>query len=321
MTQTVFDNAMTAHVWAQRSQPRGRSNNGNFSFERDTLYSYVTPIARFVETSEGLVVLATSRSYSKTTSGKHMPALWRAIDYGRGMFERCFTVPNVTAELVGGSPGVKHTDNLNHLSAVYDARKASELRRRGNWLDLGALTDTLEALASNANLYARLFGLAEINFTPAADAEKIVATRAERQAKADTPAARARREAKRVKGRAETAERLEQWRRGEVSTMGNRRTYDTIHDENGGAYLRVRGDKLETSLGATAPLPEAIKVFRFVKRCRDRGESWRRNGETLPVGQFQVDEITPVGDFRAGCHRINWPEIERAAKAAGVWED
>lgn len=38
--RTVFDNSMTAHVWAQNNQHEGRSHNGNFYFEGGTLYSY-----------------------------------------------------------------------------------------------------------------------------------------------------------------------------------------------------------------------------------------------------------------------------------------
>ena len=94
--------------------------------------------------------------------------------------------------------------------------------------------------------------------------------------------------------------------------------WDVSTDENGGALLRVRGDNLETSLGARVPLAHAIKAFHRVGQCRAAGLSWHRNGDTIRVGQFQVDQINPDGSFRAGCHRINWPEIEAAARVAGV---
>jgi hypothetical protein len=38
----------------------------------------------------------------------------------------------------------------------------------------------------------------------------------------------------------------------------------------------------------------------------------------IRVGGFQVDHINPDGSFQAGCHNFNWPEIEAAAKQAGV---
>jgi hypothetical protein len=62
----------------------------------------------------------------------------------------------------------------------------------------------------------------------------------------------------------------------------------------------------------------AIKAFRFVKLIREKGGHWQRNGRTVRVGHYQLDSIDPDG-FNAGCHRINWPEIERVAKLAGVW--
>ena len=66
MTKTVFDNHGTAHAFASRSQESGRSANGNFYFEGDTLYSYGShfPICRFY----GDVLLFTTDSYSVSTS-------------------------------------------------------------------------------------------------------------------------------------------------------------------------------------------------------------------------------------------------------------
>ncbi len=143
----------------------------------------------------------------------------------------------------------------------------------------------------------------------------------------NTPEAIAKREASRAKAKA-TKDRRERLRYH--GTPAERRaewnagaSLDVLHhsertDGHGGALLRVKGKRLETSQGATVPLAEAIKVFRFVKLCRDRGEGWRRNGARVRVGAFNVDTVEPSGDFNAGCHRINWPEIVSAATMAGV---
>lgn len=147
------------------------------------------------------------------------------------------------------------------------------------------------------------------------------------EAKRNTPEAIQKREAAQAKAKATKerrenlrwrgtpAERIAEWRAGgpaDILKHGERL------DSDGGALLRVRGKKLETSQGADVPLADAIKVFRFVKLCRERGTEWRRNGARIPVGGFQVDVIKPNGDFVAGCHRINWPEIVSAATMAGV---
>lgn len=88
--------------------------------------------------------------------------------------------------------------------------------------------------------------------------------------------------------------------------------------ESGGAAIRIKGDELQTSHGASVPLDHAIKAFRFVKLVRQRGTAWERNGKTIRVGHFQIDRISAEGDFIAGCHKFTWPEIERAAALAGV---
>jgi hypothetical protein len=88
----------------------------------------------------------------------------------------------------------------------------------------------------------------------------------------------------------------------------------------GFAYVRRRGDNLETSQGASVPWAHAVKAFQFIKLCRERGEGWRTNGRIIRVGHFQVNEITPAGNMTAGCHKFAWNDIERLARAEGVFE-
>jgi len=97
----------------------------------------------------------------------------------------------------------------------------------------------------------------------------------------------------------------------------------------GGAMLRasgverdaagqIIGGELQTSHGARVPLTHALRVFRFLKLCRDKGQAWQANGKTLRVGHFAVDSVAASGDFVAGCHRIYWKEVERLAASLGV---
>jgi len=334
----AYDNGMCAHVWAQQNKESGKSGNGNMSFEGRTLYSYRTPIGRFVDTVDGRrAVLVTSETFSVTTSGKHMPALRRAIDYGRGAFAPCFTVPH----LCGGSglgythfelTAKEHAANLAHLVARYGDIVAKAKRARDYY---GNMALSFTKTAEEARNYAACFALAEPALDPEGDAAAVTAYRAEREAKRNAPGAAERREAEAVK-RAErkehrerearekalaaNAEAIADWRAGRRRSL----PYGVQHDGSGGAMLRVQmaadieTGQLQTSLGATVPLPDAIRVFRFVKLCKERGEAWHRNGRTLPVGAFQVDHVAPNGTFRAGCHLIHWPEIEAAARAAGV---
>lgn len=107
-----------------------------------------------------------------------------------------------------------------------------------------------------------------------------------------------------------------------------RRAYH-LKDERGGALIRATGVELdgcrviagtlETSQGATVPLSHAVRVFAFVRAVRERGEAWERSGSGPRVGHFQIDRVDSSGDFVAGCHRINWNEVERLARELGVW--
>lgn len=133
-----------------------------------------------------------------------------------------------------------------------------------------------------------------------------------------TRAARAAYEAKKRAQKADQfaweAIKRQEWLDGIGSSHGR------YSDELGGALLRIKGDTLETSHGASVPLAHAIKVFQFVKLVKQRGKPWHTNGKTIRVGHFTLTSIDTSGNFVAGCHRINWPEIERVAKLANVFD-
>lgn len=108
-------------------------------------------------------------------------------------------------------------------------------------------------------------------------------------------------------------------------------SYFRFDSDHGGAAIRatdverdasgaIVGGTLQTSHGASVPLPHAVKAFRFVKLCRERGTGWASNGRIIRVGHYQIDEITADGDFKAGCHRFAWPEIAALASALGVFD-
>lgn len=105
----------------------------------------------------------------------------------------------------------------------------------------------------------------------------------------------------------------------------------SLTDEMGGALIRahdveidgctVKGGELETSQGARVPLTHAVRIFHFVRRLRERGEDWTADpARPVRVGYYQLDAVTANGNFRAGCHTINWGEIERLARELGIWD-
>lgn len=124
---------------------------------------------------------------------------------------------------------------------------------------------------------------------------------------------------------AKRADEIAAWRRGEPvrhirfdadSGGAAIRAVDVQRDESGD----IVGGTLETSHGASVPLPHAVKAFRFVKLCRERGTGWASNGRIIRVGHYQIDGIDADGNFKAGCHRFAWPEIAALATRLGVFD-
>jgi hypothetical protein len=75
--------------------------------------------------------------------------------------------------------------------------------------------------------------------------------------------------------------------------------------------LRVVGDEVHTSLGARFPVSHAVRGLAFIRRVRESGKQYVRNGHTIPLGHYAIDRIEPDGMVHAGCHVVTWDEIER----------
>ena len=71
---------------------------------------------------------------------------------------------------------------------------------------------------------------------------------------------------------------------------------------------------MQTTKGAEVPEEHAKKAAGIVKRCKETGTGYKRNGHSIHVGMFVIDEIDINGNVKAGCHFIEWSEIERIAK-------
>lgn len=164
-------NAQVRHLWANQAKPSARSGNGNFWFEGPTLYSYSTPIANIVRAKDGsAVALITSRTYSVTTSGKHMP---RTYDFPAELRNSYFYVPFLG--VYGGRHGFEgssletvHGANVEHFAAKYREEVAAWLAcnpnaRQGRFTreayTLEGITAALAARAESQRKYAKTFGI------------------------------------------------------------------------------------------------------------------------------------------------------------------
>lgn len=306
--KTVFDSRMVAHVWAQQSQPSGRSYNGHIFFEGATIYSYrhSFPMATFHESKKlGRVVLETTARYSITTSRHQSFTSWAIPD---GM--RRFHVNNPTS-----LESAKADYESQIREALINLRNAKRDNKRAEYHGRAC------HLTQEANEFADAFSYRwRLKMPAPLSPELIEKLKAEEKARG----AKLARElaAKEKKRAADNVLCYAAW------ILGNNKLPDdhyfnssALVAPSGGVALRVNSEELETSKGARVPLTHAVKAFRFIKLCKTRGQEWNRNGHSLRVGQFTVDSVTADGNIIAGCHSIMWPEIERVARLIGVYDE
>ena len=163
----------------------------------------------------------------------------------------------------------------------------------------------LRALVDEANRFAQFFALRSRLSLPDDTAAMVAECKAIEQRE------QTRKQREQAKQRKEAIERAQQWVRGEIDYLPPSHVYTPIR-------LRIKGDELQTSRGARVPLTHATKAFRLIKRLHDDGQSYQRNGHTIHLGHFALDAVDHQGNVTAGCHQVEWAEIERIAIVAGV---
>lgn len=307
-------NKQVIHLWANQSRASARSSNGNCWFTGTKLYSYRTCIANFVPDVNGeLVCLITTRRYSVTTTGKHMPSL---SDIPPGI--TTFYVHNVEPAGVGNW---HHHDNLCRMVEGLTQNLATAGRSRVyRDMYLRYAMERREVILE----YALTFGLElpadlpEVSAEAAAEAAAYArspeaAAGSAAYARESSAKEAAYRRQRKQEHRAALSEKVAMWRAG-----GNISLWDW-HSSDGDTLLRVVGDEVETSRGARFPLEDAKRAFPVIARARKSGASYTSFGrKALPLGDFNVDKVTSDGHVHAGCHFVKWQEIERLAVELGI---
>jgi hypothetical protein len=75
--------------------------------------------------------------------------------------------------------------------------------------------------------------------------------------------------------------------------------------------LRIRGDEVETSMGAFFPLSHARRGLLLVESVMASKKPWKSNGHTCHLGHYQIESIDTNGTVHAGCHHVKYEAIER----------
>lgn len=294
MRQTFGDHRQLCHVWAQQTQSYGRANSMFFEGESIFSYGHHFKIAQFVTRKGQTAVLFTTDSYSSSTA-KHISFARSAVSH-----HTVFHVPHVA----GGSFG-KPADMFKSYQPRVDRLlvEAGRARSRGEWLFGEA-----RRMVEEANQFAEFFGL-KSRLTLPADFAAAVA-----DARAKDEAAKKRDEARRAaaerKARQENEKALAEWLSGERDYLPSAHLLE--HD-----LLRVKGEEVQTTRGARVPVEHAKRAYSVLKKLHDRQETYKANGHTIHVGHYTIDEMDAGGFIKAGCHNIEWSEVERLAQVAG----
>ena len=298
----VFDTGEIPHLWAHRTQDEARNRQGNLYFTGDTIYSYGShfPIARHVTNDAGeRAVLFTTASYSVTTSS-HCSAVRSAIPSGIPVFH----VPNVCHGRYSGSEltADDHAGNLADYAERIEKHVITSARARSSYAKEWNHGHAVR-LRDEAFAYCAFFGLPVPNIpeVPELDSEALTAIR--------------KREAKRAADKAEQTkrERAEAIvRQQELSPNGGRGSTPAV-STTFPTMLRIDGDEVVTSRGARFPVSHAKRALAFVRKVRESGQAYVRNGHTIHLGPYALDRIEPDGTVKAGCHVVSWEEIERIA--------
>jgi hypothetical protein len=158
-------------------------------------------------------------------------------------------------------------------------------------------------LRDEAIAYCAFFGLPvpKIPEVPEIDSEALTAIR--------------KREAQRA---AEKAEQTKRERAEAIVRQQELITKSRASEYHGCLYdipvmLRIAGDELQTSRGARFPVSHAKRALAFVRKVRESGQAYVRNGHTIHLGPYALDRIEPDGTVKAGCHVVSWEEIQRLA--------
>jgi hypothetical protein len=282
--KNVVSNSEVGHLWYHETQARARNGKNTLYFQGPTIYSYGShfPIARIVRHGGAKAVLFTTRSYTNTTA-RHISYTRRAIPASAIVFRVEKPTEAVTIETLKGKE-----------KEAAEAVAKSKHSRKYKALHLSRAQDLLNEARSMASFFCLDYEVAapeELDNL----AEKIEEARKE-EAQRQREAA-----AKRLQ---EAQEDLEAWKRHEISYTGKLHVLTF-------SYARIQENELVTTKGARVPLEHVKKAAPIVRALIENGRTYKRNGHTIHLGHYVLDEIKEDGTLIAGCHTFERAEVLR----------
>lgn len=292
MRHNLANHQEVAHYWANKVQEEGAW--ASMFFERGTIFSYGRhfPIAKHYDSG---LILFTTRSYSVTTSG-HMSQVRSSIPYGANIIY-CHNPENPK-------------DEENLTSAIsdieYNLKKAIKARQRKQ-----------EYLRDAEYTYNQLLELIKIfkikgwkvpvyDFT---EPENVTATISARWKKEEGK--RKRQLTKQRKqdklNMIELLDDIKDWKKDKTMScyhMKHKRLLHQLPD-----FCRIKGDVVETTQSANAPLKEVKTALKLIKAGK-------------PVKGMRLGHYTVLSYDKEvltiGCHRFAQSEIDYLMKELDI---
>lgn len=277
-------NADIAHNWAAQNKQSQQTGNGNFSFDKERLYSYAAEIGYLHPSG---VALLTTHNYSPTTS-QHQGDAHSAAN-GRYPILR---LPLKT-------PSGWTADAVETAMLEFIEEQAGSMRRARKPAYKEMYYGHIVSMADKVKIAAKVF--------PECLFANVIRTVNEVKDNPDfSPEIFERLRAEREKAEHEKLmQRLHKWLIGESNSAP--------HSLNE-TFLRLTTEGIETSKGVMLDVDETKRIFDFWKARQ--GKPSFTTETTSANGQKWTVEIHP-SHVRSGCHLIKEPEIKRFAALMG----
>lgn len=291
MSKNVFKSQEIAHVWAHQSSPSGRSPSA-MSFNGPSFFSYSAEIGRIiVHKGSKAFILHQSKehnafSYARqggsdysVTTAEHV-SIMRSAAEGNAPIFYARTVSEWT-------PKGLIEEAKRRIAEAHDFAKRAK-KRRAEW------DKEILGWIEKHNEIITFFGLR----SKPIDAAQIEAISA--KIEKDRRLAKRAELRKQIEARRQEQSKLNAWLNG--GPQFNAHIFQPV--------FRIEKSELVSSYGARIPLAEAAFAIGMITGMRKSGTF----GEaSIPVGNYRIKNVSEA-HVTAGCHQIEWSEIERVSK-------
>jgi hypothetical protein len=293
MKKVFNSHSQLAHIFAQRTQNEGRSNN--MFFENDIIYSYGIhfELAKFIDFNNKKYLFVNTYSYSSST-GNHQNHVRRAIN--KNILDKVFYFDfknkgywvNTICSFSLNKESLKEIiiDLISKAKEQFEkqlrAREKSYLNTQGlEYIEqaqslLNEFYMILEG--EDISLSNSIYDLSDLIEQSKNKAFQIEQTREERSKE------------KRAKEIEKEKEFLSKW----INKEYNYPLYNLP------VHVRINGEELQTSHGAKVPLKEALTMFKGILEGK--------NYEGEKIGMFTVNK-QHEDCIKIGCHTIYYNNV------------